>query len=410
MNKLLKDVVLDHKNPYKLYKLAREYDKLKQGAGAFSFYMRASEFNNGETFEEKWIQYKSLVSMGNIYKRNPDRWETVDSLFKSAITVLPNRPEAYYFLAHMEALQRSRWQDGYLISMLGLQHVNSETIDDDLPYPGPQGLKYINAVSNWKVHGNESSKLSLFNFKHLTHHDEEHDKEIDKWIASSGYPHRVPYEKKDLESYKFPFAGIENIEKNYARHYQDMFVLSMLHGKRNGKFIELGSGDPYVFSNTALLEDQFGWTGISIDNDERAAAEFVKQRKSTMILGDAAKIDYKLLFKSNCIDDYVDYLRINAEHASLHALQNMPFNKYRFGVIQFQHNAIWWGDKFRNESRDVLSKAGYVLVGNDISTSKDTNYEDWWVHPQIIQHRTEMISDTGKANFALEYMMKENKV
>ena len=45
---LLNDVVLDYQNPYKIYKLAREYDRLEQGAGAFSWYLRAADMANSD--------------------------------------------------------------------------------------------------------------------------------------------------------------------------------------------------------------------------------------------------------------------------------------------------------------------------------------------------------------------------
>ena len=34
---------------------------------------------------------------------------------------------------------------------------------------------------------------------------------------------------------------------------QDMFVLTVLNGKTNGTYLEIGSGDPFIGSNTALL-------------------------------------------------------------------------------------------------------------------------------------------------------------
>ena len=42
--KLLNDVVLDYSNPFKMFALAKEYDKLKQGAAAFGWYLRAADF------------------------------------------------------------------------------------------------------------------------------------------------------------------------------------------------------------------------------------------------------------------------------------------------------------------------------------------------------------------------------
>jgi hypothetical protein len=42
--KVLNDVVLDYSNPFKMFELAKEYDKLKQGAAAFGWYLRAADF------------------------------------------------------------------------------------------------------------------------------------------------------------------------------------------------------------------------------------------------------------------------------------------------------------------------------------------------------------------------------
>jgi hypothetical protein len=409
LTRLLNDVVLDNRNPQKLFDLAKEYDKLEQGAAAFTFYMRAAEFNAGETFEEKWIQYKSLIRMALIHERERNRDVSVDSLLKSAISVLPDRPEGYYVLSKL-CSEHDNWRDAHLYSKIGLQCLGDyQRIDNDIDYPGAYGLKYIYAISYWKDTGTDFAKNILFDFKYKTRHDKAHEDKIDQWISQAGYPHSVPYTKKDFEHYKFPFLGLEDIEKNHSRHYQDLFVLSILNGKRNGKFVELGSGDPYKFNNTALLEDKFGWSGISIDNDEKHASEFTRKRKSTMILADAGEIDYSFLFKSNCVENYVDFLRFNSETTSLKALEKMPLNKYEFGIIQFQHNACWWGDEFRNKSREILEKAGYFLMGNDIATSEVTNYEDWWVHPEIAKNKREMISDKTKFNFALEYMMKEHR-
>ena len=36
---------------------------------------------------------------------------------------------------------------------------------------------------------------------------------------------------------------------------QDIFVLSMLNGKKNGVYVEIGADQPRVISNTYLLEN-----------------------------------------------------------------------------------------------------------------------------------------------------------
>ena len=41
IQKLLNDFVMDYENPFQMYELAKEYDKLDQDAAAFTYYLRA---------------------------------------------------------------------------------------------------------------------------------------------------------------------------------------------------------------------------------------------------------------------------------------------------------------------------------------------------------------------------------
>lgn len=404
IQQLLHDVVLDNQNPFKLYKLALEYDRLEQGAGAATFYMRAAEWNDGETFEEKFVQYKSLILMSMVYHREQNRDQTVRGLLQHAITVMPERPEAYYVYSKWLA-DRHEWRDALMISKQGLSCTDFDKIDSDVDYPGKYGLDFVYAISNWKTSGSDSSKNLLFDFKYKIKHSKEFEKLIDGWIENTGYPSTLAYKREDLDSYKFPFDGIEDVKKNFSRHYQDMFVLSVLNGKRNGTFIEIGSGDPYKFNNTALLEETFDWTGINIDINPRLCYQHSRKRKSQILQADATQIDYDLFFKMNCVERHTDFLRINSETSSLQVLEKIPFNKHEFMVIQFQHNACWWGPELRDKSRQILSNIGYVNLVPDVSASPSENYEDWWVHPQIAKVRGKMQGKKGN-NFAWDYATK----
>jgi len=405
LNKLVTEVALDYSNPKKMYQLAREYDRLQQGAAALSYYLRAADFTEGKTFEDKWLQYKCIILGSMIYLRSGDRHHTVEGMFTQAISLLPTRPEAYCFLADYYET-KSNWRGVHVYASMGLQYAEANHIDDDLPYPGSSALEYHYASATWKETGNEEGKKLFFDLGHKTILPKNYSDKVWKWIDEIGYPAKLAYEKNELNKFKFPFEGIENIEHNYARHFQDMFVLAALDGKRNGLFVELGSGDPYEFNNTALLEEQFGWKGLSVDNSKRMCYNFSAKRKSSITLADAAQINYAQFFRQNCLDTRVDFLRFNAEHASIMALENMPFDKYEFNVIQFQHNACWWGEEFRTKSREILSKIGYILVANDIAVDKKSNYEDWWLHPNVAQNKKEMFTDKTKTNFVWNYMMK----
>jgi hypothetical protein len=409
IQQLLNDFVMDYENPFKMYELAKEYDKLGQDAAAFTYYLRAAEFCDGKTYDEKLLQYRSLILGAKCFADQKNREVTVYSLLKMAITVLPNRPEAYYFMCNY-CEENGEWRESLVYSSIGLLFVNTELSigDNDIDYPGKQGLLYHNASGSWKDNGTDESKRLLFNVAYDKNIDQEWKDKSIGWLNNIGYPSYIPYEG-EAEKYKFPFPGIEKVEKNYARHYQDMFVLSALDGKENGIWVEIGSGLPYKANNTALLEDTFNWKGLSIDNSERACYNYSQERKSTVVMADGKDIHYPSMFKQSCLTDWIDFLRINAEQVSLDVLKKIPFGQYEYGVIQFQHNACWWGPEFREESRAYLKGIGYVLAVNDVAMDPLSNYEDWWLHPQVAQQKPNMIVNghPDKKNFIYDYVMKE---
>ena len=72
--------VKDSKNPFKIYDLAKEYDKLENGAMAVSLYLKAADIA-----EDKTLQYKSLIGIALCYDRQRDRnFTTEGSLLDAA--------------------------------------------------------------------------------------------------------------------------------------------------------------------------------------------------------------------------------------------------------------------------------------------------------------------------------------
>jgi hypothetical protein len=291
-----------------------------------------------------------------------------------------------------------------MYSKIGITNIGDKAPDKDLPYPGDNALRLLYARARWKTDGRDDSKNYAFDLMFKSRLKRDDFNEATALLAEHGYPSTLPYTPELLDRYKFKFNGIEDIETNYSRHFQDMFVLSVLDGKREGTFIEIGSGHPTLFNNTKLLEEQFDWKGISIDNSERFSHIFSRERNTTMIFADAATSNYESLFKQHCLEEHVDFLRINAEGASIAALNEIPFAKHEFGIIQFQHNACWWGEQFREESRKKLQEIGYILLVHDVAIDGSQNYEDWWVHPMHANRKKHMQSN--KINFAWDYMME----
>ena len=56
------------------------------------------------------------------------------------------------------------------------------------------------------------------------------------------WPNCPRYFRNNYENLKTKFAGAENIENNWSQSMQDIFVMSMLDGKRNGEADDDGVG------------------------------------------------------------------------------------------------------------------------------------------------------------------------
>lgn len=185
-----------------------------------------------------------------------------------------------------------------------------------------------------------------------------------------------------IENLKLKFNNYKKIDKNYSQAHQDLFVLSCLDGKEDGFFLELGSNDPIMYSNSFLLEDRFNWNGISID----IADDFVKlskeKRKCKSICEDCTKINYIDLLGDI---GHVDYLSLDLDPASitLDCLKIIPFDKVEFSVITYEHDYYRFKDNCRQESRDLLEKYGYYLLCSNVKTS-GLVFEDWYINKKYV--------------------------
>lgn len=63
---------------------------------------------------------------------------------------------------------------------------------------------------------------------------------------------------------------------------QDMWVIALFQGKRNGFFLEIGGGDGLWISNTLLLERELGWNGILVE-PTGAFEQLVRNRPNCMV-------------------------------------------------------------------------------------------------------------------------------
>ena len=201
----------------------------------------------------------------------------------------------------------------------------------------------------------------------------------------TGWPNCPRYFKTNYDSLKTKFTGAESIENNWSQSFQDMFVLTMLNGKKNGVYVEVGADQPRVISNTYLLETEFDWAGVSFELDGDKVIYFNSIRRNKCICADASTSDYKFLFDERNYPKQIDYLQLDIDPAegTLNALKALPLDDYRFTVITYETDVYSSGADIQDEQIKILESHGYQLVSKNVKCEGNP-YEDWWVDPAIV--------------------------
>lgn len=186
----------------------------------------------------------------------------------------------------------------------------------------------------------------------------------------------------------------KHLRTMHGRNYfsqagQNLFVLSMLEGKKNGYYIEIGGADPFESNNTFLLEKDYAWKGFSVEFDELLTARYNSMRRNPCICSDGTSFDYLTQLKLLNFPAQIDYLSVDidpAENTYL-ALKKCSFNVCRFSVITFEHDLYASGTKYMELSRIFLESQGYQLVAKNVKCFGRT-FEDWWIDPNVIPSST----------------------
>lgn len=385
----LNNYTLDCENPDLNYQLGLEYEKVGQTAAAISFFLRAAERSSNSL-----LRYECLIRIGNCFDRQQNRSYTVKSMYRTAISILPDRPEAYYMLAKYLAYEQN-YSECYLFCDLALLHCKDREYEDlGVGYPGIWGIYYQYAQSSWWYGKAMKCRKIVQNLvsNYWNKMDNYHKNSVENMLTSFGagpesHVFRV-YRKELHKKLRFKFNGCGLIDRNYSQVYQDMFVLSMLNGKTNGRFLEIGGADPWKGNNTALLEMKFGWKGTSIEIKEEFAKAYKMSRPNINVYNtDALSVNYDEILFAIADNGVVDYLQLDIEPArnTYDCMLKIPFDRYKFRVITYEHD--YPADvtrQYREKSREFLKSKGYELIVNDVSADGEWNFEDWWVHPDLV--------------------------
>ena len=172
---------------------------------------------------------------------------------------------------------------------------------------------------------------------------------------------------------------------------QDRWVGEVVFpGVKDGYFVDVGSADGLVNSNTWALE-QRGWTGVCIDpfptNMETRKCRMFKDAvdstggkqvsfsaagelggitghlntyKDTVSKAPAVQlttVTLKDILQRASAPTFIHFLSLDIEGAELEALRGFPFDGYKIGALAIEHN---WEEPKRSAIEAFLKERGYV--------------------------------------------------
>lgn len=152
----ISELATDPYNPLKNFNAALAYDSIGQTASAVSFFLRAAEYGYKK---DDLIVYTSLIKISKCFAKQGEREHTVENSLRQAISYMPKRPEAYFFIA--ERYERKKdYDQAYVWSNMGLEYLEEyikNPLSSDVDYL-EYGLYFEKAVSAWWVGRKDESK------------------------------------------------------------------------------------------------------------------------------------------------------------------------------------------------------------------------------------------------------------
>lgn len=173
----------------------------------------------------------------------------------------------------------------------------------------------------------------------------------------------------------------------WSQAWQDEFVVNLLNFKRNGYYLDIGSGPPDAQSNSYFFDSEMGWKGLCVEQSSDYVELYKQKRSCKFINGDATQLDYETILSDLEFPTHMDFLSVDTDENSAKCLSKLPLDKYRFDVVILEHDKYRLGDHICNEEREIMKHYGYHLLFGDVLVplgcgfkNKVQPFEDWWVY------------------------------
>lgn len=210
----------------------------------------------------------------------------------------------------------------------------------------------------------------------------------------------VSYFNNDFgEVLDFALFCEKNKKNSKAQIHQDLFALWANQQTTNPFFCEFGAMDGVQYSNTLLLEKDFGWKGIlaepmpglfnkiaqqrtaqafngcvtatgnqkiklnvDVGNPEYSSILGIKSLKKEVI--EANTITLEQLLETFHAPKEIAFISIDTEGTEYPLIEKFPFNKYSFKAMAIEHNYHASNEKLLDS---LLKRNGYRRVFKEIS-------------------------------------------
>lgn len=153
--------------------------------------------------------------------------------------------------------------------------------------------------------------------------------------------------------------------RSFAQLDQDRLVLAYLNQKKDGKFLDIGCGTPILNSSTALLEKEFGWSGVAIDITKQTDnIDWTERPNTTLIIADALSLDYEKICDEYFHNQEIDFFSLDLEppEISHQLLQKFPFHKNKPKIVAYETDSYRDGGEQRDsETIQFMHSLGYSL-------------------------------------------------
>ena len=354
----------DPMDPMNNYNMGVKYFLAEQYAAAFSHFMRASERSDDTRFVARSLLYASK-SMGLQGGRDAKELD----LIAHALSIGYKYPEVHCIKA-MYHSWRKDWTQCYTTCCMALELIDTYEVDEPfLDYTGKETILNQKAMAEYNRARYNDSRATYNSILEMNISDCLRNQIQNKF-------------KKFPEPYSKPITW----DYNHSQIFQDVFVETVMNKKENGTYLEIGAGDYKFGNNTLMLEEKYGWKGVSLELNKDLVYKFNTNRTNQCICADATKVDYTEILKD--LPTTIDYLQLDCDPPSVtfEILKRIPFDTHQFNVITYEHD--YYNDptkSFRQKSRDYLTSKGYILAVGDVTADREEqmNFEDWWVHPRV---------------------------